>query len=218
MGARGLASGRKHGPGRNSLLRSSATHDVGLRAYDGRHGHARGGGTNKQRGPQTAPPPPVVRRHGCDHRLGGLHHPLHARLQVPLAHGERASVRQRLWRRRQRAEDVATLPHPTRAGTNAGGGAHAGAPMHTRRRLSASLTQPCHTGRPTSTARRMRCKWSATTRRTSCVTTWSWGRSARPLRRRSARSANMRPCCWCVALPALRPSTPPPVPLGSCPG
>ena len=36
-------------------------------------------------------------RHGCDgRRFGGLHHPLHARLQVPLAHGERASARQRL--------------------------------------------------------------------------------------------------------------------------
>ena len=67
----------------------------------------------------------------------------------------------------------------------------------------ASLTHPCCTGRPTSTARRTRCKWWAITRPTSCATTWSSGRSARPLRRRSARSANMRRCCWCVPLPAF---------------
>ena len=67
----------------------------------------------------------------------------------------------------------------------------------------ASLTHPCCTGRPTSTARRTRCKWWAITRPTSCATTWSSGRSARPSRRRSARSANMRPYCWCAPLPAF---------------
>jgi hypothetical protein len=67
----------------------------------------------------------------------------------------------------------------------------------------AGLTCVCCTGRPTNTARRTRCKWWAITRPTSCATTWSSGRSARPLRRRSARSANMRRCCWCVPLPAL---------------
>ena len=78
----------------------------------------------------------------------------------------------------------------------------------------ASLTHPCCTGRPTSTARRTRCKWWAITRPTSCATTWSSGRSARPLRRRSARSANMRQCCWCVPLPAFAAALT--CPLGSC--
>ena len=45
----------------------------------------------------SASPFSSLLRHGCDgRRFGGLHHPLHARLQVPLAHGERASARQRL--------------------------------------------------------------------------------------------------------------------------